>query len=338
MIRTFWNKLINRKPESKALILMYHRVDTLSCDPWQLAVSPDVFEQQLAVISQHWRPISLAKLRQDVARRSVEDRSVVLTFDDGYIDNFIHAKPLLEKYKVPATFFIATQHCESQAPFWWDELQTILVDAPKLPELLQVKIGDELIRADLSNEAILTPILREKQKEWAACVHTPTERCRIYEQIWQRLKTMSAQEQQVQMARLREWAGLPQTSPAQLRCMTPDHLHQLVSNPLFTIGSHTMNHPALGERPADEQSVEIKGGNQYLSELMGKSIELFAYPYGNYNEMSVSLVSATGLSTAVTTEEGVITNQSNPLRMNRYQVCNWDRQTIEKKLVTWYSH
>lgn len=317
---------------------MYHRVDTLPCDPWQLAVSPAHFEEQLAVICQNWRPISLTKLGQDVARRSVEDRSIVLTFDDGYIDNFVHAKPLLEKYKVPATFFIATQHTESQAPFWWDELQTILVDTPKLPELLQVLIGDELITADLSNEATLTPMLREKQNKWTACVNTPTERCRIYEQIWMRLKTMSAHNQQVQMARLREWAGLSQDSPAALRCMTPDHLHQLVSNPLFTIGSHTMNHPALGERPADEQSSEIVGGNQYLNNLMGKSVELFAYPYGNYNETSVSLVKGEGLSTAVTTEEGVITNRSNPLRMSRYQVCDWDSSTFGKKLDAWYSH
>ncbi|ADB38479.1 polysaccharide deacetylase [Spirosoma linguale DSM 74] len=317
---------------------MYHRVDTLPCDPWQLAVNPENFEQQLAEICQYWHPVSLTELRQAVATRSVKDRSVVLTFDDGYIDNFIHAKPLLEKYKVPATFFIATQHCESQAPFWWDELQTILVDAPELPSQLQITIKNELLTADLSSETVLTPLLSEQQKTWEACVSTPTERCRIYEQVWQRLKTMSAAEQQVQMAKLREWAGLPKERPAALRCMTPDHLHALTSNSLFTIGSHTMNHPALGERPPEEQASEIRGGNQYLHEQLGNLIEVFAYPYGNYNETSVALVREEGLSTAVTTEEGVVTNQTNPLRMHRYQVCNWDKPTFGKKLDAWYSH
>ncbi|MCX6216757.1 polysaccharide deacetylase family protein [Spirosoma sp.] len=333
----WWHKFFNRTSASKALILMYHRVDTLPCDPWQLAVSAENFEQQLAEICQYWRPISLPELRRDIAARSVKDRSVVLTFDDGYIDNFVQAKPLLEKYKVPATFFIATRHCESQAPFWWDELQTILVDAPKLPDLLQIPIGNELLTADLSSETVLTPLLREKQKTWAACVNTPTERCSIYEKIWQRLKTMSAEEQQVQMARLREWAVLPNEIPATLRCMTPDHLHALASNSLFTIGSHTMNHPALGERPAREQATEISGGNQYLHQQMGSPVKVFAYPYGNYNETSVTLVREEGLSTAVTTEEGAVTSQTNPLRLNRFQVCNWDKPTFGKKLDAWYS-
>jgi peptidoglycan/xylan/chitin deacetylase (PgdA/CDA1 family) len=54
--------------------------------------------------------------------------SIAITFDDGYMDNYAVAKPMLEQYKLPATFFITTGQIEYRAPFWWDELAHLVSD------------------------------------------------------------------------------------------------------------------------------------------------------------------------------------------------------------------
>jgi peptidoglycan/xylan/chitin deacetylase (PgdA/CDA1 family) len=56
---------------------------------------------------------------------------VVVTFDDGYADNLYEAKPLLEHYGIPGTFFVVTGYLAQQAEraheFWWDELERVVM-------------------------------------------------------------------------------------------------------------------------------------------------------------------------------------------------------------------
>lgn len=108
--------------ESKAVVLMYHRIDNLTFDPWQLAVSPDNFEQQLKVLRTTFDVVPLDKLSSRIQRRPIASKSVCITFDDGYVDNYKFAKPLLEKYNCPATFFIAHNYIGKEQQYWWDEL------------------------------------------------------------------------------------------------------------------------------------------------------------------------------------------------------------------------
>jgi len=87
-------------------VLMYHRIASPVNDYWQLCVSPENFEQQLQVISKY-------------------KKNILITFDDGYIDNYSNARPLLEKYQLPAIFFIATGNIDSGKEFWWDQLEQL---------------------------------------------------------------------------------------------------------------------------------------------------------------------------------------------------------------------
>lgn len=98
---------------------MYHRIATAAHDHWQLSVSPQHFEEHLQVLKQY-KIVALPELVNKVPRQGI-----AISFDDGYIDNYTTAKPLLEKYNLPATFFITNNNIESPAEFWWDELEYI---------------------------------------------------------------------------------------------------------------------------------------------------------------------------------------------------------------------
>ena len=93
---------------SQAIILLYHRVAEVPCDPQLLCVSPKHFGQHLEHLRQKYEVVGLPELVERVNERWRPRRAAVITFDDGYADNLWNAKPLLEQYETPATVFAAT--------------------------------------------------------------------------------------------------------------------------------------------------------------------------------------------------------------------------------------
>ena len=89
--------------EQKAAILMYHQVCERTNDPWELAVHPNHFDQQLAYLKKHFNVVSIADLAEGIARHKMK-KTIAITFDDGFKDNYTNAAPLLDWHEVPATF------------------------------------------------------------------------------------------------------------------------------------------------------------------------------------------------------------------------------------------
>ncbi|EMR01079.1 polysaccharide deacetylase family protein [Cesiribacter andamanensis] len=100
-----WITKLKQALGARAVVLMYHRIGTPKSDPWQLAVRPQYFEEHLQVLQKmgvaESAPAMVQQLQDDRLKRSV-----VITFDDGYADNYQLARPLLEQYALPATFFL----------------------------------------------------------------------------------------------------------------------------------------------------------------------------------------------------------------------------------------
>ena len=94
------------------LSLLYHRINMLRPDPWTLCVSPAHFAEQMDVASRFSpRPI--------------------ITFDDGYADNLHQALPILERFNIPARFFVVSGELGSLQEMWWDALDQVFDPAHK---------------------------------------------------------------------------------------------------------------------------------------------------------------------------------------------------------------
>jgi peptidoglycan/xylan/chitin deacetylase (PgdA/CDA1 family) len=91
---------------------MYHHVNPNTGD--QFTVTPEVFEDQMAYLAQAgYRTLSLDELHAFIMGELVlRQKAVVITFDDGWLDNYIYVFPLLQKYKLRATFFVITDWIE----------------------------------------------------------------------------------------------------------------------------------------------------------------------------------------------------------------------------------
>ena len=81
---------------------MYHRVDDPPWDPWGLAVPPARFREQIAALKKHRVLVSMEDLATGLATGALPPRAAALTFDDGYADNALLAKPILEELEAPA--------------------------------------------------------------------------------------------------------------------------------------------------------------------------------------------------------------------------------------------
>jgi len=112
-----------RSREPIGVILLYHRVTRLEHDRWSIAVTPEHFAEHLEVLRHRSTIVSLSQLDGALREPRARGPFVVVTFDDGYADNLHEALPLLQRYDVPATMFVATDAVVTGREFWWDDLE-----------------------------------------------------------------------------------------------------------------------------------------------------------------------------------------------------------------------
>ena len=130
-----------RSPQ-RPTILLYHRVAHVTTDPQLLSVTPEHFVEHLQLLAEQREPVSLADLVCHREERRYR-QAVAVTFDDGYADNLHAAKPLLERAGVPATVFVTSGYVGGMRPFWWDELEELLLWPGDSRRALSVAVGEE---------------------------------------------------------------------------------------------------------------------------------------------------------------------------------------------------
>lgn len=104
------------------------------------------------------------------------------------------------------------------------------------------------------------------------------------------------------------------------------------------MGTHTINHPELSVLSADAQYAAIVGSRQRLEAIIERPAVAFAYPYGrdlDFTNETVNIVSSAGFCAAGTTIPSVVHLRSDPFRLRRYWVGDWDLETFRQS-PGWY--
>lgn len=320
--------------QNRALVLMYHRIHSPVTDPWQISVSAENFREQMQVLRDHYRVVSVDELVRQVQSGNIDDGSVALTFDDGYRDNYETARPILEEFAIPATFFITDSYLDGSIPFWWDELEHIIVHTPKLPPAFSVPIGGKVMHYDLEDEAELNDELRARHAGYKSKA-PPTLRTRLYVRLFEAFTPLLKDEQQRVLDSIREWAGLDREQTRLDSGMSSEQLRSLSGHELFTIGGHTRTHPALSSHPAEVQKSEILENKRFLETSLDKEVTLFAYPSGRFDDSTVGLLEEHGFAAAFTTFQDPIVKNTDLLIAGRIHIKDWDgpgfRSALEKR-------
>jgi peptidoglycan/xylan/chitin deacetylase (PgdA/CDA1 family) len=316
----------------RAVILLYHRIAQAQTDPWSLCVSPQHFAEHLEVLRDGYLPIALRRLAGAVEARQPLPGSAVITFDDGYADNFHQAKPLLERFDMPATVFVISGSVGSQREFWWDELERIILVPQALPGSLSLSIGG--VRFDW----------RSPRSPWVNTEHCGNcanhERRdsaaeSLYRALWTRLSCLGAEERSEVLDQLLVWSGAESVSRPSHRPVSVEELLALGEGKLIEIGSHTVKHPFLSKLSPASQKDEIRQSRSALEELIGRPVTSFAYPHGNYAAETQALIAQAGYERACTTTARTVRDNSSRFQLPRIMVEDWDGEEFARRLSGW---
>ena len=199
---------LRRRLAPGGLILLYHRVSEDSSDPYSLTATPSHFAEHMEVLRKLARPMRLEEMIRHILDGRRPARGVVVTFDDGYADNLHNAKPLLEKYEIPATVFVASGHVGRGQEFWWDELDRLLLQPGKLPEALSLQVRDESLSWELGAAASYDAEDFRRHSNWNAWQESdPTPRHTLYRALHGLLQPLSEVERGEKMKEILFWAG-----------------------------------------------------------------------------------------------------------------------------------
>jgi peptidoglycan/xylan/chitin deacetylase (PgdA/CDA1 family) len=318
-----------------ALILLYHRVTEAMSDPWSLCVTSTHFTEHLETLRRHARIIQLQELVDGLENSALPDRSVVITFDDGYADNLHNAKRVLERYEAPATVFITTGYIGHSREFWWDTLEELFLGPGRLPESLHLTIDGCVFQWELGEAAYYDHTTFWSHRRWRAQDDPPTPRHNLYRILWEHLVPMADGERRRILDELLAWAGVDPPVRSTHRSLSVEEVRALAGTELVDIGAHTVTHPALAALPAALQRDEVTQSKAHLEELLGRPVRWFAYPYGSsgtYTEESVGLVRQAGFAAACSALPGPVELRADRFQLPRVQVYDWDGDELARRL------
>ena len=323
-----------------ALVLLYHRVIDVSSDPQLLCVTKKHFAEHLEVLKKRTNAISLKRLNQNLHDKSLIGRSAVVTFDDGYADNFHNAKPLLEQFDIPATVFVASGYVGSTHEFWWDELERLLLQPGTLPATFQLNINGSTYQGKLKEWARYGEDDYQRHRSWNVLKRDdPTLRHSQYRSLHQTLRPLAEGDRRKALNELAALAGTMSQKGTTHRALSRDEVFRLGSHDLVEVGSHTVTHPVLSALPIAEQRFEIQKSKNELEEIIGHPITNFAYPYGSredYTAETIALVREAGFNCACSNFADIVCQDTDPFQIPRVIVRDWDGETFARQLRQWF--
>lgn len=304
-----------------ALILGYHRISAVEDDVFQVCVSPENFAEHMEVLREYVHPISLSKLAQSLKQDLLPQRAVAVTFDDGYADNLHVAKPILEKYDIPATVFVCTGY--SGREFWWDELERLALCSRADPLALRVQVGRAHFKWDPPHAN--------------SDMDNPTVRRQFHRALYQYLLSMDVEDQNHVIDVIRSWSEVSYPGIPTPRAMSEQELLQLVDGGLIEVGAHTRHHPMLPQLSFVRQREEIQSSKKDLEALLGKKITGFSYPNGRATVAAKQLVQEMGFIYACSSLQDVVRPGSDVYELTRFWQKDVNGEAFVKSLNRWMS-
>lgn len=270
------------------LILNYHRIgesrhSPLDHDLW--SATTEEFDRQIAAVVRDFDVIGLDDLDDVLA--SPRGRHVMITFDDGYLDNYTDAFPVLKRHHAPATFFVTTGFLDVPQVPWWDEIAWMVRTSP-LVELPAISWTGMPIPFDEPDRTRAIGRLLALYKrldgsrtadflaDLAAALHTGRCPAHTAHELWMTWHMLREMRQ----------AGMG-------------------------IGGHTVNHPVLANLSPEQQDYEVRECRRRLVHEIREPIEAFSYPVGgrgSFNEHTRAALERHGFRWAFTYQGGHVSS------------------------------
>lgn len=274
-----------RNLSSGVYIFNYHRIG----DPKKTDFDPNVFScdeehfaQQVQFLKERFRIIGVDELVDGVlTKKRVTEPLALITFDDGYRDNFTGAFPILREAKVPAVFFIPTSFVGTGQVPWWDEIAWMV----RHTKLRSVELPFTDVRVELRDRPVQFAI----RDVLTAFKRSPGDAADKVEALRRALDCRLSDSEVADLF----------VSWDDLRAMRAGGMD---------IGSHTHTHRILSHLSGAEQLEELRSSKQSLEANLGARIDSIAYPVGavdSFTEETMALTKQCGYQVGFSFIDGV---------------------------------
>jgi peptidoglycan/xylan/chitin deacetylase (PgdA/CDA1 family) len=261
-------RVLNRTPR----ILFWHGVDHRVNKNVEAEIFDiDIFEKQIEYIIKHYEVISIEEFEKRFLNNTFTNREIVLTFDDGYANNLYILEPILNKYNLPFTVFISTEHITT-GQFFPTSVNRIIVRGAGLKS---VSIPSQNLNFFL-----------ETEKDVNNAINTISNLLKILplEQVREITNDL------INNVSKDKWFELQKTYKS-VRPMNWDEVIELSNKDNVTIGSHCMWHICChSNHPEEVVTQQIELSKLQIEEKLNKECKYFAYPNGNFTDYSNEIV------------------------------------------------
>ncbi|HEY1901989.1 MAG TPA: polysaccharide deacetylase family protein [Terracidiphilus sp.] len=262
LFRSGASHLLSQLPERDTfLVLNYHRIGNADEDLFDRGVfsaTADEFDDQIAYLKKHVSLLTLEEALSFVDGTSKDKTRrcrVLVTFDDGYLDNYNSAFPILRSHGVQGVFFLVTSMVGSCHVPWWDQIAYLLKTARRRRFSLHYPT-DLIIDLDANGlgetmDAVLKAYKRPENSDPARF-----------------------------MRELAEETKGDEPSGTFRRFLNWDEAREM-SRGGMAMGSHTHSHPVLSQLSPDRQCGELSESRAILEQQLGIAVDALAYPVGH---------------------------------------------------------
>jgi peptidoglycan/xylan/chitin deacetylase (PgdA/CDA1 family) len=282
-------------------IIMYHGIirSPLVVSDWCF-IDEDIFKMQIGYLKRHFEIISLSEAVERLRNGGIKRPTAVITFDDGYQNNFDVAFPILCKEKIPATIFLTTGLIDTNDTVWYCRFNHVLSQTHR-PFIEWNGFRFDLSTLDLKAKASVA--IQDNLKELPP------------------LQLMAAMRDIILKLDADPDCSIEIDSP--YRMLNKNAIVEMAASGLVEFGAHTHHHTILSQLSDGERYNEIRQSINAVNKLTGAPCRYFAYPNGrmeDYNMETIEDLEACGIQMAVTTISGPNDRMTPIMELRRYGV------------------
>ena len=283
-------------------ISMYHytRDITHSRYPEIKGLDQPLFRRQLEYMKKNFNIVTMEQVMDAVEGKcELPLKALLLTFDDGYVDNYIYALPLLEEFGVQGSFFIPGKTFATHQLLDVNKIHYMLASADIYELVQDVKKQMDFYRG----KEFDFPETEDLWKQYAVanrwdCKETIFVKRMLQTVLPERLRN------QISSDLFKKYVGVTEEQLAYELYMTEEQIRTMKRHGMF-IGLHGYDHYWLGNLSKDQMQQDIALALDTLDEFIDRKRWVMNYPYGNYNQDVLDYIKTQGACVGLTTEARV---------------------------------
>ena len=303
MSREYRNNFL-KETEDKLVILLYHGVTSHKnkgiCNRQGKHIPSEEFRRQMEFIKNNCYPLSIDEWIEIRESSSIPKNPVVISFDDGFENNYTTALPILEALQIPAIFYISSGMIGTKKMFWVDTLEDLINRTKQ--EQITMKLDKEIQFSLKTEDEKFLALLNIK----AFCKKESNKtKNRVIDELIEQTKIE------------------PSCNNPNYPSMNWNQLIELDKKNLFTVGGHSLNHSILSALSDDELNEEISKSLEILENKLNHQIEHYSYPEGqeiHYNQNVIDILKMKGILCSPSAINGINNYQDDLFHLKRIMV------------------